>query len=201
MQKLSVAVTWIAVKIEEQTHKVGLRDLVMIFNVLQQREDGRTDIHIEAADSERVRKVQEEVAAKYEMEVFTALGFICHVDHPHKFMTNLLGYIFFDAARQKSDVPSGLAQVSAAAPRRTRWAEHSRSRAQATDRSLPRSPVPLLPSWRLCRLPRRRPRDIRPVMCGSAPAATAHARRCAGMARWAALSVQDVMGELSGAVL
>jgi hypothetical protein len=111
MQKLSVAVTWIAVKIEEQTHKVGLRDLVMVFNVLQQREDGRSEIHIEAADSERVRKVQEEVACKYEMEVFSALGFICHVDHPHKFMTNLLGYIFYDAARKKSDVPPGLAQV------------------------------------------------------------------------------------------
>jgi hypothetical protein len=113
MQKVSVAVTWIAVKIEEQTHKIGLRDLVMIYNILQQREEGLSKVHVEPVDSERFRRVQEELATEYEMAVFKALGFICHVDHPHKFMTNLLGYIFYDAAHGKSEVPAGLVQVCA----------------------------------------------------------------------------------------
>jgi hypothetical protein len=113
LQKVSVAVTWIAVKIEEQYSRVRLRDLIMVFNVLQQREDQKYpySIILENPDSDRFRQVQAEIAAQYEMGVFKALGFICHVDPPHKILTNLLGLIFFDAESRKINIPKNLAQV------------------------------------------------------------------------------------------
>lgn len=113
MQKVSVAVTGIAVKIEEQYTAVRMSHLIMVFNVLQQREElpsGATPT-LEHPDSDRFKKLQAEIAAEYELEVLRALGFICHVDPPHKFVTNLLGLVFYDTKTREPNIPQGLAQV------------------------------------------------------------------------------------------
>ena len=113
VQKVSVAVTGIAVKIEEQYTAVRMSHLILVFNVLQQREALRAGetTNLENPESDRFKKLQAEIAAQYEMEVFKALGFICHVDPPHKFVTNLLGLVFLDTASKKVNIPEGLAQV------------------------------------------------------------------------------------------
>lgn len=103
MQKTSVAATYIAVKVEEQSHRVTLRDLVMVFDVLQQREAGEQAVVLNNPDSDRFKQIQAEIATTYELGIFKALGFICHVDPPHKVVTNIVGLFF--------PKESGLAQV------------------------------------------------------------------------------------------
>jgi hypothetical protein len=115
LQKVSVAVTWIAVKIEEQHGRVTLRDLVMVFNVLQQRECGQSVI-LENPDSDRFKQVQAEIATQYELGIFKALGFICHVDPPHKVVINLLGLLFVDVESFGGKAPADLAQVCSSLP-------------------------------------------------------------------------------------
>jgi hypothetical protein len=110
VQKLTVAVTWIAIKIEEQTRLAWLTDVTMVFHVLQQREDGRRVI-LPNTESEEFIKLKSEICSTYEMGVFDALGFICHVDHPHKVTSNLPGLIFFDKEMKRDQVPEGLLQV------------------------------------------------------------------------------------------
>jgi hypothetical protein len=105
-------VTWIAAKIEEQHDDIRLRDLVLVFDLLQQRENlapGKKAI-LENPDSERFKEVLAEIATHYEMEVFKALGFVCHVNPPHKLLQTLLG-VFFDVANDTSGLPEGLLQV------------------------------------------------------------------------------------------
>jgi hypothetical protein len=111
LQRLTVAVTWIAVKIEEQTPLVRLSELTLIFHILQQREEGHSNVIIENPEGEKFRELQAEIASKYEMGVFEALGFICHVDHPHKLAANLPGLIFYNADTKAPEVPEGLVQV------------------------------------------------------------------------------------------
>ena len=98
-----------AVKIEEQSSRVTLRDLVMVFHVLQQREEG-LEVQLDNPDSDRFKKVQAEIAAEYELGIFKALGFICHVDPPHKVVTNILG-LFFSHPSVGDKIPDGLVQV------------------------------------------------------------------------------------------
>lgn len=116
LQKVSVAVTWIAVKVEEQYGRVKLSDLVMVFNVLQQREMGQ-DVVLENPDSDRFKRVQAEIATQYELGIFKALGFICHVDPPHKVVVNVLGLLFVDVASFDGKPPQALLQVCSCAAR------------------------------------------------------------------------------------
>lgn len=106
-----MAVTWIAAKIEEQTHIVQLNDVALVFDVLQQRENGKSEIDVTDPKSEKFKELRAEIATKYEMGVFHALGFICHVDHPHKLTANLPGLIFYDSQQRTAHVPEGLLQV------------------------------------------------------------------------------------------
>lgn len=106
-----MAVTWIAAKIEEQTHIVQLNDVALVFDVLQQRENGKEEIDVTDPKSEKFKELRAEIATKYEMGVFHALGFICHVDHPHKLTANLPGLIFYDSLRRTAHIPDGLLQV------------------------------------------------------------------------------------------
>jgi hypothetical protein len=112
LQMVSVAVTWIAAKIEEQHDDIRLRDLVLVFDLLQQRENHASANKVTLAnpDSESFKKVLGEIATHYEMEVFKALGFVCHVNPPHKLLQTLLG-VFFDVANDQSGLPEGLLQV------------------------------------------------------------------------------------------
>jgi len=111
LQLLTVAVTWIAAKIEEQTHIVQLNDVALAFDVLQQRENGVEEIDVTDPKSEKFKELRAEIATKYEMGVFHALGFICHVDHPHKLTANLPGLIFYDSQQRTAHIPDGLLQV------------------------------------------------------------------------------------------
>eukprot|EP00892_Ulva_mutabilis_P006714 jgi/Ulvmu1/4414/UM002_0139.1 len=107
---LTVAVTWIAAKIEEQTHIVQLNDVALVFDVLQQRENGKKHIDVTDPKSDKFKELRAEIATKYEMGVFHALGFICHVDHPHKLTANLPGLIFYDSQERTVHIPDGLLQ-------------------------------------------------------------------------------------------
>lgn len=110
MQKLTVAVTWIAIKIEEQTKLAWLTDVAMVFHVLQQREESDR-ASLPSPDSEEFVKLKAEICSTYEMGVFDALGFICHVDHPHKLTSNIPGLIFYDKEMKRDEIPEGLLQV------------------------------------------------------------------------------------------
>ena len=111
VQKLTVAVTWIAIKIEEQTKLASLNDVTMVFHVLQQREDGKRRINIVTPDDAEFVKLKSEICARFEMGVFDAQGFICHVDHPHKLTPNIPGLIFYDKEMKRDEIPEGLLQV------------------------------------------------------------------------------------------
>ena len=86
----------------------------MVFDILQQREAQTQPgkVALENPDSERFKKVLADIATNYEMEVFKALGFVCHVNPPHKLLQSLLG-VFFDVANDKAGLPEGLLQVCA----------------------------------------------------------------------------------------
>jgi hypothetical protein len=112
VQYLTVAVTWIAIKIEEQTMLASLTDVAMVFHILHMREDG-DKVKVENPDNEAFVKMKAEITSKYEMGVFDALGFICHVDHPHKLTANLPGLIFYDSESRTPEIPEGLLQVRA----------------------------------------------------------------------------------------
>lgn len=111
VQKLTVAVTWIAIKIEEQTKLAWLTDVTMVFHVLQQREDGKRSITLVNPEDEEFVKLKSEICSRFEMGVFDALGFICHVDHPHKLTSNIPGLIFYDKEMKRDEIPEGLLQV------------------------------------------------------------------------------------------
>ena len=113
VQKLTVAVTWIAIKIEEQTRLASLTDVAMVFHVLQQREEGKKAT-LANPESESFVKLKSEICSTYEMGVFDALGFICHVDHPHKLTSNIPGLIFYDKEQKRDEIPEGLLQVRSA---------------------------------------------------------------------------------------
>lgn len=110
VQFLTVAVTWIAIKIEEQTMLAELTEVAMVFHILHMREDG-DNVRVENPDNEAFVKMKAEITSKYEMGVFDALGFICHVDHPHKLTANLPGLIFYDSESKTPQIPEGLLQV------------------------------------------------------------------------------------------
>ena len=108
LQKTTVALTWIAVKVEEQQHLVTLRDLVLAFDVLQQREAGLAP-RVSNPESDKFKQLVADVATNYELAVFKALGFCCHVEPPHKIMSTFLGLMFYDNGSQKT--PPELRQV------------------------------------------------------------------------------------------
>lgn len=113
MQYLTVAVTWIAIKIEEQTLLATLTEVAMVFHVLHLREDG-DNVTVEHPEGEKFVKMKSDICSKYEMGVFDALGFICHVDHPHKLTSNIPGLIFYDKEMKRDEIPEGLLQVRSA---------------------------------------------------------------------------------------
>jgi len=92
---------------EEQVHHNQLNRINVVFERIYARREG-LPLAVPDPGSANAVEWNREVNVVYELEMLKAFGFICHVDHPHKLVCNLIGFIFMGDG---ADAPAALTQV------------------------------------------------------------------------------------------
>ncbi|KAG1653418.1 hypothetical protein FOA52_009127 [Chlamydomonas sp. UWO 241] len=92
VQRLAAAATFLATKLEECNRR--LRDIIMVFDRLFRRGDGRPMTVIEPGTKEY--QAAKDTIIRYEREVLRTFGFIVHADHPHNYIINYVRLLLGD---------------------------------------------------------------------------------------------------------
>lgn len=86
---VAASALWLASKLEESPRKV--RDVIYIFYRLNQRQQGLPTTLLEPLSQEYAELKTELI--RTERHLLKEMGFICHVEHPHKFIFNYLSQL------------------------------------------------------------------------------------------------------------
>lgn len=84
VRKMAPASLWLAMKIEESRRRV--RDLVNVFHRMRCRRD---NLDVSGLSTARYEELKKELL-DMELHMLRELGFVCHVEHPHKFVLSYL---------------------------------------------------------------------------------------------------------------
>eukprot|EP00898_Chlorokybus_atmophyticus_P007391 jgi/Chlat1/7653/Chrsp64S07168 len=91
VKTLAMASVWLAAKLEESPRKI--RDVLCVFHRIEQRRTGGS-VHVLDMWSEQYEKSKSEVI-RAERHILKEMGFIAHVEHPHKFVISLIQTLNF----------------------------------------------------------------------------------------------------------
>ncbi|XP_045814277.1 cyclin-L1-1 isoform X2 [Trifolium pratense] len=86
LQKVAASCVWLASKLEENTRKA--RQVLIIFHRMECRRENLPIDHLDLY-SKKYADLKMELS-RTERHILKEMGFICHVEHPHKFISNYL---------------------------------------------------------------------------------------------------------------
>ena len=111
LQKTAFTCVWLACKLEEHVHSSQINRINVVFERIYARREG---LPLSVPDPGTANAVawNTEINTVYELEMLKSFGFICHIDHPHKLICNLSGFIFIDPSGNfEHSAPTNLTQV------------------------------------------------------------------------------------------
>lgn len=86
VKKVAASCVWLASKLEENTRKA--RQVLIIFHRMECRRENLPIDHLDLYSKKYVDLKTE--LSRTERHILKEMGFICHVEHPHKFISNYL---------------------------------------------------------------------------------------------------------------
>ncbi|KAF9596476.1 hypothetical protein IFM89_012181 [Coptis chinensis] len=86
VKRVAVSCVWLASKLEESPKKT--RHVILVFNGMECRRENLPIEHFDNSSKKYVYLKQDLI--KTERHLLKEMGFICHVEHPHKFISNYL---------------------------------------------------------------------------------------------------------------
>jgi hypothetical protein len=102
VKRVAASCLWLAAKLEEQPRKS--RDLLNVFHRLNQRREKAPGEPMEAL--EPLSRLYEEMKTdliRTERHLLKEMGFICHVEHPHKFILQYLDQLLVEDAKVRQE--------------------------------------------------------------------------------------------------
>ncbi|XP_012575375.1 cyclin-L1-1-like isoform X2 [Cicer arietinum] len=86
VKKVAASCVWLASKLEENTRKA--RQVLIMFHWMECRRENLPMEHLDLYSKKYVELKME--LSRTERHILKEMGFICHVEHPHKFISNYL---------------------------------------------------------------------------------------------------------------
>ncbi|XP_027186311.1 cyclin-L1-1-like isoform X2 [Cicer arietinum] len=86
VKKVAASCVWLASKLEENTRKA--RQVLIMFHWMECRRENLSMEHLDLYSKKYVELKME--LSRTERHILKEMGFICHVEHPHKFISNYL---------------------------------------------------------------------------------------------------------------
>lgn len=86
VKKVSAGCVWLASKLEESPRKA--RQVLIVFHRMECRRENLPIEHLEVG-SQKYHELKTDLS-RTERHILKEMGFICHVEHPHKFISNYL---------------------------------------------------------------------------------------------------------------
>ncbi|CAL0320993.1 unnamed protein product [Lupinus luteus] len=86
VKKVAASCVWLASKLEESTRKA--RQVIIVFHRMECRRENLPMEHLDLYSKKYVDLKTE--LSRTERHILKEMGFICHVEHPHKFISNYL---------------------------------------------------------------------------------------------------------------
>ncbi|MED6219606.1 Cyclin-L1-1, partial [Stylosanthes scabra] len=86
VKKVAASCVWLASKLEENPRKA--RQVIIVFHRMECRRENLPIEHLDLYSKKYVGLKME--LSRTERHILKEMGFICHVEHPHKFISNYL---------------------------------------------------------------------------------------------------------------
>ncbi|PKA64590.1 Cyclin-L1-1 [Apostasia shenzhenica] len=86
VKRVAASCVWLASKLEENPRK--LKYVLMVFHRMECRRENLPIVHLDVF-SKKYSELKNDII-KTERHLLKEMGFICHVEHPHKFISNYL---------------------------------------------------------------------------------------------------------------
>ncbi|GAA0148675.1 hypothetical protein Leryth_011436 [Lithospermum erythrorhizon] len=86
VKRVAASCVWLASKLEETPRKA--RQVLIVFHRMERRRENLPIEHLNTADKKYIELKADLI--RTERHLLKEMGFICHVEHPHKFISNYL---------------------------------------------------------------------------------------------------------------
>ncbi|XP_030944198.1 cyclin-L1-1-like isoform X2 [Quercus lobata] len=86
VKKVAASCVWLASKLEESPRKA--RQVLVVFHRMECRRENLPIEHLEVG-SQKYHDLKTDLS-RTERHILKEMGFVCHVEHPHKFISNYL---------------------------------------------------------------------------------------------------------------